>query len=50
MGRERAVMNFVNAVLGKEKPLNTPREAVTLMKIIDAIYESARTRAPVRIV
>jgi predicted dehydrogenase len=50
MGRERAVMNFVNAVLGKEKPLNTPRQAVKLMKIIEAIYESARTRAPVKIV
>lgn len=49
MGRERAVMNFVNTVLGKEEPLNKPEQAVTLMKIIDAIYESAKTKKPVNI-
>jgi predicted dehydrogenase len=49
-GRLRSVMNFVNAVLGKEEPLNKPQEAIKLMQIIDAIYESARTKKPVRIV
>lgn len=49
MGRERAVVNFVNTVLKKEEPLSTPQEAVILMKIIEAIYKSAEKKAPVRI-
>jgi predicted dehydrogenase len=49
MGRESAVVNFVNTVLGKEEPLSTPAEAVILMKIVDAIYASAEKGAPVRI-
>jgi len=49
MGRERAVVNFVNAVRGTEEPLSTPDEAVRLMKIIDALYLSAHTHEPVRI-
>ncbi|MEZ5275169.1 MAG: Gfo/Idh/MocA family oxidoreductase [Opitutaceae bacterium] len=48
MGRVRSAMNFVLAIEGKEKPLNTPDEALSLMKIIDATYESARTGKPVR--
>lgn len=48
MGRVRSAMNFVLALEGKEKPLNTPDEALSLMKIIDATYESARTGKPVR--
>ena len=50
MGREKAVNNFVNAVLGKEEPLSNPDQAVTLMKIVDAIYASAEKKAPARIV
>lgn len=49
MGREKSIMNFVNVVAGKEKPLNNPAEAVILMKIIDALYKSAETNAPVKI-
>ncbi|MDD5707909.1 MAG: Gfo/Idh/MocA family oxidoreductase [Kiritimatiellae bacterium] len=49
MGRIRAAMNFVLTLAGQEEPLNTPDEAVKLMKIIDAIYASARTGAPVRV-
>ncbi len=49
MGRERAVVNFVNTILGKEKPFSVPDDAVTLMKIIDAIYKSATTKAPVKV-
>ena len=49
MGRVRAATNFVRAVEGREKPLNTPEQAIKLMKIIDAIYASAKTKAPVRI-
>ena len=47
MGRIRSAQNFVLAIEGKEEPLNTPAQALTLMKIIDAAYESAPTGAPV---
>jgi predicted dehydrogenase len=50
MGREKAVSNFVNSVLGKEEPLSNPSQAVTLMKIIDSIYLSAQQKVPVKIV
>lgn len=49
MGRVRAAENFIYTVRKKEKPLNTVDEAVKLMKIIDAIYASAKSGAPVRI-
>ncbi len=49
MGRVRAAENFVLAVRRREKPLNTPDEAVKLMKIIDGIYASAKSGAPVRV-
>ncbi|RKX28365.1 MAG: gfo/Idh/MocA family oxidoreductase [Verrucomicrobia bacterium] len=48
MGRVRSAMNFVLALEGKEKPLNTPEQALALMKIIDATYASAKTGRPVR--
>jgi len=47
MGRSRSAANFVLAIEGKEEPINTPDQAVSLMKIIDAIYESASTGKPV---
>ena len=47
MGRIRSATNFICAVEGTEEPLNTPTQALALMKIIDAIYESAETGAPV---
>jgi predicted dehydrogenase len=50
MGRTRAAKNFVLALNGSEAPLNTPDEAVKLMKIIDGIYASAKTGKPVEIV
>ncbi|HKP96996.1 MAG TPA: Gfo/Idh/MocA family oxidoreductase [Fibrobacteria bacterium] len=50
MGRTRAAKNFALALEGKEAPLNTPDEAVKLMKIIDGIYASAATGKPVEIV
>ena len=49
MGRIRAAENFILTLQKRERPLNTPDEAVRLMKIIDAIYASAKTGAPVRI-
>ncbi len=47
MGRSRSAANFIWAIEGKEKPLNTPDQALSLMKIIDALYESASTGRPV---
>lgn len=47
MGRVRSAMNFVYTLEGKEKPLNTPDQALSLMKIIDAAYKSAATGKPV---
>ncbi|MBN1672912.1 MAG: Gfo/Idh/MocA family oxidoreductase [Kiritimatiellae bacterium] len=49
MGRLGAAANFVLALEGKEAPLNTPDEALKLMKIIDAIYGSAASGKPVQI-
>ena len=49
MGREKAVFNFVETVRGKAKPVSNPKQAIILMKIIDAIYKSASENEPVRI-
>jgi predicted dehydrogenase len=48
MGRVRSAANFVRTLLGEEQPLNTPDQAVALMRIVDAAYASARTGRPVR--
>ena len=47
MGRIRSAQNFVRTIEGKEKPLNTPDQALVLMQIVDAAYKSAATRRPV---
>lgn len=47
MGRVRSAVNFVRAVEGSEPPLNTPEQALALMKIIDGAYQSAATGRPV---
>ena len=49
MGRIRAAQNFILSIEGTEEPLNTPAQALALMKIIDATYESARSGQPVAI-
>ncbi|MDA8988842.1 Gfo/Idh/MocA family oxidoreductase [Opitutales bacterium] len=49
MGRIRSAQNFASTLEGKEAPLNTPDQALALMKIIDATYESARSGKPVEI-
>ena len=48
MGRTRSAVNFIKALEGTEVPLNTPDQAVSLMRIIDAAYASARTGKPVK--
>ena len=47
MGRVRSAMNFIRTIEGTELPLNTPDQAVSLMKIIDGAYKSAATGRPV---
>ena len=49
MGRIRSAANFILSLEGKEPPLNTVDQALSLMKIIDATYESSRTGKPVEI-
>ncbi len=49
MGRSRSAENFILAIEGKEDPLNTPEEAHKLMKIIDGLYQSAASGAPVAV-
>ena len=50
MGRERMAENFIRALRKQEAPLSRPDEAVKLMKVIDAVYRSAKTGRPVSIV
>ena len=47
MGRIRSATNFILSIEGKEEPLNTPLQALSLMRIIDAAYESASSGTPV---
>jgi predicted dehydrogenase len=49
MGRIRSAENFVQTISGSESPLNTPEQALALMKVIDATYKSAETGKPVEI-
>ena len=48
MGRTRSAANFIKTLEGTEAPLNTPDQAVSLMRIIDAAYASATTGKPVQ--
>ncbi len=47
MGRARSAANFIRTIQGEESPLNTPDQALALMRVIDAIYQSAETGQPV---
>ncbi|MDF1756775.1 MAG: Gfo/Idh/MocA family oxidoreductase [Legionellaceae bacterium] len=47
MGRVRCASNFINTILGEEKPLSTPQQALCLMRVIDAIYASADSSMPI---
>ena len=49
MGRTRAPENFIRSLNGEAEPLTNAREAVTLMRIIDAVYESAERGEPVKV-
>ncbi len=47
MGRLRSAQNFISSIEGTEQPLNTPQQALALMRVIDAIYKSSETGQPV---
>jgi predicted dehydrogenase len=47
MGRNGNASNFIDTITGKAAPLNTAAEALILMKIVDALYESAAQKRPV---
>jgi len=49
MGRIGSAKNFIEAVEGKAAAFNTPDQALKLMQIIDALYQSANTGKPVSI-
>jgi predicted dehydrogenase len=49
MGRTGQAANFIDAVTGRAEALNTAGEALILMKIVDAMYESAASLRPVEI-
>jgi predicted dehydrogenase len=49
MGRSASAANFIHAIEGTAEAFNTPDQALKLMKIIDAIYKSAATKAPVAV-
>jgi predicted dehydrogenase len=49
MGRSASAANFIHAIEGTAAPFNTPDQALKLMKIIDAIYASAASGAPVAV-
>jgi predicted dehydrogenase len=49
MVRHGSAANFIDAISGRAPALNTPEEALILMKIIDALYESAASKGPVQI-
>ena len=49
MGRLDLIGRFLRVLDGEDLPLPNPKEALTLMKIIDAIYESADRNAPIKV-
>ena len=49
MGRSASAANFIHAIEGKAEAFNTPDQELKLMKIIDAIYASAASGAPVAV-
>ncbi len=48
MGRIASAANFVQTLERRAAPLNTPDQALKLMRIIDAAYAAARTGRPVK--
>lgn len=49
MGRIASATNFIEALEGRAEPLNSPIQALRLMQVIDAVYQSANSGKPVSI-
>ena len=49
MGRTHMPENFIRSLNGEQEPLTDVKEAVKLMKLIDALYLSAESGKPVHI-
>lgn len=47
MGRIASAANFIETIEGRAEPFNTPDQALSLMRIIDAVFASAESGAPV---
>lgn len=47
MGRIQSAANFIESIEGTAEPLNRPAEALTLMRVIDALYASAGQGQPI---
>lgn len=47
---EKEIAHFIECVEHKKQPLSTAEDGVVLMKMIDAVYESARTGNEVKII
>ncbi|MGG1515409.1 Gfo/Idh/MocA family oxidoreductase [Paenibacillus oryzisoli] len=45
----RNIDHFIDCVLGKAEPINSPESGVDMIRILQAIYESARIGAEVRL-
>jgi predicted dehydrogenase len=48
-GHEQHIQHFVNVVQGRAEAINTPETGVDMIKILSAIYESARTGSEVKL-
>ncbi|CAG7596389.1 Inositol 2-dehydrogenase/D-chiro-inositol 3-dehydrogenase [Paenibacillus solanacearum] len=48
-GHEKHLHHFVDVVQGHAEPVNTPETGVDMIKILSAIYESARTGSEVKL-
>lgn len=43
MGRSGSAANFIHTIEGSAEPLNTPDQALKLMRIVEAVYKSAES-------
>ena len=41
--------NFLRSIAGEESPINNSAQAIELMKILDAVYQSSEVRAEVMV-
>ncbi|CAG7618771.1 Gfo/Idh/MocA family protein [Paenibacillus allorhizosphaerae] len=48
-GHEKHLHHFIDVVKGRAEPINTPDTGVDMIKILSAIYESARTGSEVKL-